>query len=64
MKKIDVNVEKEYSILPSGDPEGSRGSTKKMENLLSIKLNDMVSIGNGLSETLQFIRSNQDNVSI
>tara|TARA_B110000008_G_scaffold279830_1_gene328940 strand:+ start:8192 stop:9136 length:945 start_codon:yes stop_codon:yes gene_type:complete len=64
MKKIDVDVEKEYSILPSGDPEGSMGSTEKMENLLSIKLNDMVSIGNGLSETLQFIRSNSYNDSI
>ena len=55
MKKIAVNVEKEYSILPAGDPEGSEGTTEKMENLLNIDLNDMISIDIGLSETVKFI---------
>jgi len=61
MKKIAVNVEKEYSILPAGDPEGPEGTTEKMENLLNIDLKDMISIDNGLSETVKFIAGGQDN---
>jgi UDP-glucose 4-epimerase len=55
MEKITLNVEKEYSILSKGDPKGSEGTTKKIENLLKIDVNDMVSIEDGLSKTIKFI---------
>ena len=57
IKKINVNVKKEYFALPAGDPKGSLGATKKLESFLKIDLNDMISIDNGLSKTVKFIAS-------
>jgi UDP-glucose 4-epimerase len=55
ISKISSSFKKEYSTLQSGDPEGSPGTTKKMEDLLKVNLNKMESIDNGLSKTFNFI---------
>jgi UDP-glucose 4-epimerase len=55
IRKISSSFKKEYSALQSGDPKGSPGTTKKMEDLLKVNLNKMESIDNGLSKTLNFI---------
>jgi len=57
IKKMAVNVEKEYCTLKAGDPKGSLGATNKMENLLKVELSNLRSIDNGLSETIKFIMS-------
>jgi UDP-glucose 4-epimerase len=60
MKKVDTEVEKIYGLLPNGDPEGSSGTTRKMEKLFKIELNNMTNIDNGISETLIYIKDELD----
>jgi len=55
MEEMAVNSEKEYNVLPEGDPKGSRGTIEKIQSLLKIDLNNMISIKNGLSKTVKFI---------
>jgi len=56
IKKIGVDVIKEYQNLPLGDPERSKGTTKKMVGLLKADLSNMVPIDSGLSKTVNFMR--------
>jgi len=56
-KDIMVDVEKIYQDLPEGDPEQSSGTTDKMERVIGIDLHEMVRIGEGLSETIKFMRN-------
>jgi UDP-glucose 4-epimerase len=58
IKEIGNNAVKEYYDLKAGDPKKSEGTTRKMQELLGLNISDMVNIEDGISETLNFIRSN------
>jgi UDP-glucose 4-epimerase len=58
MKEIKISVEKNYNLLPVGDPEKSNGTTEKMVELLNVDLKQMVSLEEGLIETVRFINNN------
>jgi UDP-glucose 4-epimerase len=59
INEIGNKVDKDYRDLKVGDPKKSEGTTKKMQELLSLNISNMVNIENGISETLNFIRSNK-----
>ncbi|NQU32296.1 MAG: NAD-dependent epimerase/dehydratase family protein [Bacteroidetes bacterium] len=42
--------------LPSGDPERSGGTYKKLKKILNINIDDFVKLENGLSKTIEHIR--------
>ena len=54
---LELDVNKNYQTLSVGDPEKSSGTTKKMIKLLKVDLKKMVPLNNGLSKTVDFIRS-------
>lgn len=57
MNQINPSCEKEYKSLSKGDPIGSLGTTKKIENLLKINLDSFLTIEKGLTRTVNFISS-------
>jgi UDP-glucose 4-epimerase len=59
IKEIGNKTDKEYHDLKDGDPKKSEGTTRKMQELLNLNICDMVNIEDGISETLNFIRSNR-----
>ena len=54
---LGVQVEKNYKDLLPGDPEQSDGTTNKMQKLLSLNLNDLVPLKEGLKNTIQYIKN-------
>ena len=58
MKETKISVDKNYNLLPVGDPEKSNGTTEKMVELLNVDLRQMVSLEEGLVETVKFINNN------
>ena len=64
MKEIKISVEKNYNLLPVGDPEKSNGTTEKMVELLNVDLKQMVSLEEGLIETIKFINNNSWSIKI
>jgi UDP-glucose 4-epimerase len=59
IKEIGNKTDKEYHDLDDGDPKKSEGTSRKMQELLNLNICDMVNIEDGISETLNFIRSNR-----
>mgnify|MGYP003682605265 CR=1 FL=1 len=57
MKETSKSVEKNYNPLPVGDPEKSNGTTEKMVELLNVDLKQMVTLEEGLIETVEFIKN-------
>jgi len=57
MKETKISVEKNYNLLPFGDPEKSNGTTEKMIELINVDLKHMVSLEEGLIETVKFINN-------
>ena len=53
---VNVKVDKLYKDLPIGDPKRSVGSTEKMQRLLGIDLDRMVTIESGLKLTIESLR--------
>lgn len=49
-----------FKELPEGDPKQSKGTIKKMEQLLGINSNDMVKLESGLNETIDFFKKQQN----
>jgi hypothetical protein len=46
--------------LPSGDPERSVGTYKKLKNVLNIDVNQFVKLEEGLKSTIEFVESNKN----
>ena len=57
MDVVGVQVEKNYKELPAGDPEQSDGTSNKMQQLLSVDLNRFTTLGQGLIDTVRYIKS-------
>lgn len=54
--------EKVYRPLPSGDPDKSSGTFRKLMDLLEIDLNAFTSFNNGLGETIKFCKGENEKV--
>jgi UDP-glucose 4-epimerase len=52
-----AKVQKIYRELPAGDPERSKGTNEKIQQLLDIDLNEMVPIDVGLLSTINFLKN-------
>jgi UDP-glucose 4-epimerase len=57
-----MNIKPEIILkeLPSGDPERSVGTYKKLKNVLNIDLNQFVKLEEGLKSTIEFVESNKN----
>lgn len=53
---VGVEGDKVYQELPVGDPKRSKGTTEKLQRVLGIDLDGMVSIEAGLLSTVDFLR--------
>lgn len=57
---INVNPERNYRELPSGDPVKSLGSTEQMCRILGVQTETFIKIKDGLVDTINYIRENSN----
>ena len=54
---IQANPKIDYQDLPFGDPEKSEGTYAKLEKILNIKLNELLSLKDGLEKTINYFKA-------